>query len=1564
MSSLEGTSLAMGEKSIWECLSDGIAVLDQEWRLTDLNRQQTEWFGVRKEDTVGKIIWDICPEWATLEVQQQFQRSRTEQTPVQLEYFCSKWQRWFELRVCPCDTNTTILTIDITQRKQKEAALREGELRFQAFMNHNPAASWIADQSGRLLYLNPTYFKLFSCPEDAVGKHISEIFPAEIAEQFLQNNQRVFETGAVIETIERAPRLDGSTGDYLVYKFPINHQIEEKLLGGVAVDISEQKRIEATLQEREQHLKIALRTAKLGSWQHDLMTNVLTCSDQCKANFGLPADAEFTHETLFAALHPEDRDRVQTAIQRSIEERTDYEVEERCFYPDGSLHWLIARGGLIYDDNGNPIRLVGVTLDITERKQFEESLKAANQRVSNILESITDAFIAFDQEWRYTYVNQEAARLLGKPPAELLGKRWQEIFPEYVQQGTIFTQQFEKAMTERVTVYCEGFSLAVNRWLEASIFPAASGISVFMRDISDRKQEEQRKALQYAVSKILAEATTLVEMVPTILQALCETLGWQMGVIWSDDPSEFRGAHRADAVLRHVNTWSESTINARSFVEANQRASFAPGIGLPGRIWREQQPVWISDLTQDQDFPRVAEALEAGLRSAFGFPILLGDEFFGVIECFSDRTQEPDEDLLQLMAAIGRQIGQFMERKRTEAALHESQALFHSFMTHSPVAAYIKHESGQYVYVNALIEQLFDRPATELIGNTDFDWFPLGSISQIRANDAAVLERNEAIQFLETVPFGEQERHFMAFKFPIQIASGQRYLGGMSVDITDRIQAETSLRQREEELRVITNTVPVLISFVDAEQRYRFNSQRYEDWFGRSSDEIQGKHLWEVLGEGAYAAIRPYVEQALSGQTTTFESQVSYQDGETRYISANYIPQFDKQQRVTGFVALISDISDRKKYEEALRASAERLSLALTAAKLGDWSWNASTDLVTFSQQACEIFDLQPSANLTWTQLRQRLHEEDQEKARIAVEQAVSEHNDYDIEYRVTLADGTQRWIAAKGRAQYDTSGRVLGMLGVVQDITERKRAEQEREQLLAREQATNQTLQMFIEHTPAAVAMFDRQMHYISASRRWMQEYAPDYTNLEGLSHYEVMPDIPDQWRQVHLRCLAGATERCEEDYYPRHDNSGIWLHWEILPWYVRENEIGGIIIFAENITERKQAEQERERLLAREKIAREQAETANRLKDEFLAVLSHELRSPLNPILGWAKLLKTGNLDATRTVQAITTIERNAKLQSELIEDLLDVSRILQGKLSLSVNPIPLASTIRAAIETVQLAAEAKSITIKANLETEVGHVLGDSTRLQQVVWNLLSNAVKFTPTGGRVEVILAAANNHAEITVRDNGKGIPAHFLPYVFDYFRQEDGASTRKFGGLGLGLAIVRHLVELHGGQVKAESPGEGQGATFTVMLPLMPTSPSTSEETVPMSDTDLQGVQVLVVDDEVDNLELVQFILEEAGATVISVSRATEALERVRQSNPHLIVADIGMPEVDGYTLIQCVRELPPEQGGEIPAIALTAYAGDVNQWQALAAGFQWHLSKPVNPEALVQAIAELVHQT
>lgn len=400
------------------------------------------------------------------------------------------------------------------------------------------------------------------------------------------------------------------------------------------------------------------------------------------------------------------------------------------------------------------------------------------------------------------------------------------------------------------------------------------------------------------------------------------------------------------------------------------------------------------------------------------------------------------------------------------------------------------------------------------------------------------------------------------------------------------------------------------------------------------------------------------------------------------------------------------------------------------------------------------------------------------------------------------------------------------------------------------------------------------------------------------------------------------------------------------------------------------------------------QQAQEANRMKDEFLAVLSHELRSPLNPILGWLQLIKKGNLSASQTAQAWATIERNARLQAQLIEDLLDISRILSGKLSLNLGQVNLAATIQAAIETVQLAAQAKSIEIETSLAPEIDLILGDATRLQQVVWNLLSNAVKFTPEAGRVEVRLssvAGANSgkaqarrsptssqqskeqltkYAQIIVSDTGIGIKPNFLPYVFDYFRQAEGATTRRFGGLGLGLAIARQVVEAHGGTIWAESEGEGQGATFTVRLPLTPAQYLNHEENHSAENAgSLQGTQILVVENELDSLEFIAFVLEQAGADVITATSADEALALLTQFQPDVLLSDIGMPDRDGYMLMRQVRKLPPEQGGEVPAIALTAYAGNIDYQQAMAAGFQQHLAKPVDPEVLIKAIAELLKE-
>jgi len=408
-------------------------------------------------------------------------------------------------------------------------------------------------------------------------------------------------------------------------------------------------------------------------------------------------------------------------------------------------------------------------------------------------------------------------------------------------------------------------------------------------------------------------------------------------------------------------------------------------------------------------------------------------------------------------------------------------------------------------------------------------------------------------------------------------------------------------------------------------------------------------------------------------------------------------------------------------------------------------------------------------------------------------------------------------------------------------------------------------------------------------------------------------------------------------------------------------------ILLQLEDISERKQFETERSRLLTQEQIARQQAEAANRAKDEFLANLSHELRNPLNTMLGWAQLLRAGTLNEATVARALEVIEQSAKAQSQLIEDILDTSRIVSGKLKLSTRPVDLDLVVQAAIYIVQLSAEAKNIQLVASLSSTT--VMGDADRLQQVLWNLLTNAIKFTPAGGRVEVKLESSqlpdptqNSYAVITISDTGQGIQADLLPHIFERFRQGDSSTTKASQGLGLGLAIVQHLVELHGGTVQAESPGAGQGATLTVQLPLhAPTSPPIAP-TLPVSPEppDLAGLRILAVDDQVDALELLKFTLEDYGAAVLTVTTARDAIAALSASRYDLLISDIGMPGEDGYFLIRQIRSLSAKAGGQIPAIALTGYGGEVEQQRAMEAGFQTCVTKPVELRQLAWMMVNL----
>src|SRR5689334_4123526 len=429
-----------------------------------------------------------------------------------------------------------------------------------------------------------------------------------------------------------------------------------------------------------------------------------------------------------------------------------------------------------------------------------------------------------------------------------------------------------------------------------------------------------------------------------------------------------------------------------------------------------------------------------------------------------------------------------------------------------------------------------------------------------------------------------------------------------------------------------------------------------------------------------------------------------------------------------------------------------------------------------------------------------------------------------------------------------------------------------------------------------------------------------------------------------------------------PLQDTNGRLRDVEFVSNVYEEDSYQVIQCNIRDITDRKRAEKERTLLLAAAQSARAEADSANSVKDEFLATLSHELRTPLTSILGWSHLLTGGKLDKQQTVSAIETIARNARAQGRLIDELLDISRITTGKLCLDLRSVKLAPLIQAVVDDVRPAADGRRINLEAAFDSNVGPILGDPDRLQQIVWNLLTNAIKFTPKRGDVQVRLERNDSYALITVSDTGQGIATELLPHVFERFRQADSSNTRSNGGLGLGLSIVRQLVELHRGMVTAESSGENAGTTFRVMLPLpnVPEVPNAAEKTERNSSTTAQhllsGLRVLVVDDEQDTRELVAALLTTCGAEVVSVSSATEALDQMKRQRFDLLISDIGMSEMNGYDLIGRIRQLCEEHGGRTPAMALTAYAGIDDRKRALAAGYEMHIPKPFVAAELISA--------
>ena len=909
---------------------------------------------------------------------------------------------------------------------------------------------------------------------------------------------------------------------------------------------------------------------------------------------------------------------------------------------------------------------------------------------------------------------------------------------------------------------------------------------------------------------------------------------------------------------------------------------------------------------------------------------------------------------------------------------------------------------------------------------------------------------------------------------------------------------------------------------------------------GKQREQLPGQLIWDALPQLQASPVQAECRRAVALQQTVSVEFLYPHSGCWFELRAYPSPE--------GLTMYFQDISKRRADEQALQDGSNRLQVALSAGRLGDWRWDSASDSMTLGARAAEIFALPAETPLPWSALRARMHDGDKDTARTEFLQAFASRTDLNIECRLERADGEPSWIGLVGRVDDERDGDFPGMTGVVQDISTRKSAEdtlRESEEVLRALANTIPQLAWMAQSDGAIVWFNKRWYEYTGTTPEqvvnwgWQSTHDPDVlprmlarwqeslrtgtpfemeypirgadgqyrwfltrvnpvrdrlghvvrwfgtnTDVDQVKRVEqalreesnvlellnstgsalasqrdlrsLLQTVTDAATGVSgarfgaffyhgkdpdgdlftLHAVSGAapagfdpfgdphgttlfepslqgegvtrlddiTEdpryREAEPFFGMRDGQAAVRSYLAVPVIARSGEVLGSLFFghpeAGIFTERterivggiaaqaavaidntrlyeaaQRAAEERKVLLESERSARAEAERTSQMKDEFLATLSHELRTPLSAILGWAQVLRRGSRDTADLQRGLQTIERNARAQAQLIEDLLDMSRITSGKVLLDMQTVAPSLFIDAAVETVRPAADVKNIRIEKHYAPDVGPIAGDPARLQQVIWNLLSNAIKFTPRDGRVAIMLDAVAGQVEITVQDNGVGIKPEFKEHVFERVRQGDASTTRKHGGLGLGLSIVKHLIEQHGGTVRVDSDGEEQGASFTIALPLAsrqaplarpdrpaysPPSPLSSE----ILQRDMAGLRVLVVDDEADARELINRILSDCQAVVRTASSAEQALEAIAREVPDVLVSDLGMPDVDGFELLARVRALGKERGGNVPAVALTAFARSEDRLRALEAGFGAHISKPVEPSELIAMVASM----
>lgn len=1467
--------------------------------------------------------------------------------------------RWFEghaFRVGPAEARQVAVSLrDVTDRRQAKESADAAARRFQRLIELTSQVTWVTDPDGRISEDSPSWraFTGRTYEQWAGGNWLDAVHPDD-RQRVSEAWARALETRSPCEVEHRGLHHSGEYRELSSHAAPIlNDDGTVREWIGMSVDVSAPKRAAATLQEGEQRLRLGLAAGRAGTWDWDIRNNRVVWTERLYEFHGLrPGEFDGTVEAFQKLIHPDDAARVGEALRAALADGSVYELDFRTVRPDGEVRWLSTTGQVYFED-GRPVRMLGATIDVTDRRRAEDALRDSEARHRMLFEGNPNPMWLYDHETlRFLEVNDAAVAHYGYSREEFLSMTIADIRPP---EDLPLLHAAVRRIGPRVGPLGvfrhrkkDGTIILVEISAHSSLKDGRQTDLVLALDVTERRRAEQ--ALRQSERRFRELADTMPQLV------------------WVADASgavEYYNARAADYAglavgpdgkwkwqpvlcpedVRHTQEAWQRSIETQVEYACEHRLQMADG----SKRWHlsrarlvagdGEAPKWFGTATDIHDL-KTAQMAAADSQGRLGLLLRVSD------------AARAESDPARIAAAALETLRDHLGADRATWAEVEDDEDHFVFVGCS-TAEGVAPVSGRYAVSAFGAEGLrllrAGRPfvvrdsgeAPDAAGRVAYDALGVRALIAIPVHRDGRLVARIGVHSLAPRAWTDGEVELV------------RLVTERIWEAIERARAARARASSEERFRLAADAVNGLIYDYDIASGRVERTRGLFEVFGYRPEEVPAnRDWWREQIHPDDRALRDRALEHFDGRPVMSEYRVRHRDGRWLHVEDRAVVVCDAAGRAVRLVGCATDVTERKTGEVALRRAEERTRLALAAGRMFAWEWMLADDSLRLSEAGPEMLGFRAGTSVTrGAPAMQRVHPEDVARLSAALEAAVRERRGYHEQVRmVREEDGAAIWLEIRSQPVLGPDGQVAGFVGVSVDVTERRQAED-------RVQAERERVQFVADAVPALIS-------YIDASARYRLNNLA-YELWFGKPRQEVvgrhMKDVLGEAAWAKLRpyveaALAGEVVNYEAEV-PYREGGTRWINATYTPDVDASGMVRGLVAHVTDITARKHVE--------------EALREADRRKDEFLATLAHELRNPLAAVSGAVQIVRMqGHVESVRQASA-DVLQRQVRHLARLIDDLMDVSRVSRGKITLQVHPIDLAPVLRQALDPARAACAEKGLSLHLATPEEPVRVMGDAARLLQVVGNLLNNAVKFTDRGGHVHVSLAREAGRAVIRVRDDGIGIPPDHLERVFEMFAQLDTSPGRANSGLGIGLSLVRSLVELHGGSVEARSEGPGRGSEFVVSLPALPEhgaeagreDPAAAERFTPNGNGDgtappPRGRRVLVVDDNRDSADLLAQLLEMSGHEVQRAYDGLAAVEAAGRFDPEAIVLDIGLPGIDGYEAARRIRQQSTARRPFL--IALTGWGQEGDRRRSAEAGFDTHLVKPPDHDKLLRLLEQL----